>query len=419
MKRIVMAILSLAAALALTTAALAAEFDPQLTVTSYSDRLVVTLVNTAENNAILVARQPTLSVPCSGTAVSVVAPDGKTIDFAQADGMVGFTVTAGGTYLIMLQNTVAGGISGGTASAGNTMRNPDGSTTRTETRADGSTVETTTAPGGTTAITVTGNDGSVSERAVTVSAADAASGSTVTLPIALSAADEPRLTITVPEGAGAVAVEIPVSAANSGTVAVIVHEDGTEEIVTGTVQTEIGVKIRVQGSVTVKIVDRSVEFDDTKDHWSRDEVNFAVARGLFRGVGGSHFDVAAPMTRAMTLTVLARLAGVDTGSGANWSAAGIDWAQRNNISDGSTANSPVTREQLVTMLYRFAGSPAVSGTLSFGDAHEVSDWARDAMLWATQSGILTGMDGNLLAPGASAERAQVAAIFARFLRLSA
>lgn len=394
MKRIVMAILSLAAALALTTAALAAEFDPQLTVTSYSDRLVVTLVNTAENNEILAARQPTLSVPCSGTAVSVVAPDGKTIDFAQADGMVGFTVTAGGTYLIMLQNTVAGGISGGTASAGNTTRNPDGSTTRTETRADGSSVETTTAPGGTTAITVTGNDGSVSERAVTVSAADAASGSTVTLPIALSAA-------------------------NSGTVAVIVHEDGTEEIVTGTVQTENGVKIRVQGSVTVKIVDRSVEFDDTKDHWSRDEVNFAVARGLFRGVGGSRFDVAAPMTRAMTLTVLARLAGVDTGSGANWSAAGIDWAQRNNISDGSAANSPVTREQLVTMLYRFAGSPAVSGTLSFGDAHEVSDWARDAMLWATQSGILTGMDGNLLAPGASAERAQVAAIFARFLRLSA
>lgn len=223
----------------------------------------------------------------------------------------------------------------------------------------------------------------------------------------------------MPAGSGKVKVEIPVSNVNSGTVVVLVREDGTEEIVKTTLRTENGVQFTVEGNATVKIVDNSREFSDTNGHWSQDEVNYVAARGLFEGVGGGKFGVSDETTRGMAVTVLARLAGVDTDGGANWYDKGVAWAMENGVSDGSAPNGTLTREQLAVMLYRYAGSPEVSGELSFTDADEVSDWAKDAMLWATQTGIIGGNGDGTVAPGGSAERSQVAAMFARFLRLMA
>ena len=121
------------------------------------------------------------------------------------------------------------------------------------------------------------------------------------------------------------------------------------------------------------------------------------------------------MNRAMIVTVLARLEGVDTTTGSTWYEAGQQWAIEAGISDGSDLNSAVSREQLVTMLYRYAGSPAVSGVISgYADTDSVSSWAVEAMTWAINEGIINGV-GNSLDPQGDATRAQVATILMRFV----
>lgn len=313
-----------------------------------------------------------------------------------------------------------------------TVKNPDGSTTKTETKADGSKTETTTASsgGGSTGTTVTKTDAkgnTTTEASAKLSDRDVKEaqekGEAVTVPVkeikaAKDANAAAKIKIDVPNNANKTTVEIPVENVTSGTVAVIVHEDGTEELVKDSKPTEGGVQLELSGSTMVKIIDNSKTFDDTKDHWSRDEVNFVAARELFNGVGGNQFGVSQPMTRGMVNTVLARLAGVDTtpGQGQAWYEVGTDWAKKNGISDGTNPTAPVTREQLATLLYRYAGSPSVSGTLHAADAASVSDYAEDALLWANQNGIVNGVGSNTIAPKDNAQRAQVAAMLARYLQ---
>ena len=313
-----------------------------------------------------------------------------------------------------------------------TVKNPDGSTTKTETKADGSKTETTTASsgGGSTGTTVTKTDAkgnTTTEASAKLSDRDVKEaqekGEAVSVPVkGIAAAKDAnaatKIKIDVPNNANKTTVEIPVENVTSGTVAVIVHEDGTEELVKDSKPTEHGVQLEIDGSATVKIIDNSKDFIDTRDHWSRDEVNFVAARELFNGVGGNQFGVSQPMTRGMVNTVLARLAGVDTtpSQGQAWYEVGTDWAKKNGISDGTNPTAPVTREQLATLLYRYAGSPSVSGTLHAADAASVSDYAEDALLWANQNGIVNGVGSNTIAPKDNAQRAQVAAMLARYLQ---
>lgn len=122
------------------------------------------------------------------------------------------------------------------------------------------------------------------------------------------------------------------------------------------------------------------------------------------------------MTRAMLVTVLARLDGQDTTGGKSWYSKGTDWAMAQGVSDGTMLDQSVTREQMVTMLYRYAKATAGTGGLSkFADVRSVSDWAKDAMAWAVANGILTGKDGNRLDPQGTATRAEVATILQRFV----
>lgn len=339
------------------------------------------------------------------------------------------------TGTITLWHKSSSGSSSGSVTPGtktDTVKNPDGSTTKTETKADGSKTETTTASsgGGSTGITVTKTDSkgnTTTEASAKLSDRDVKEaqekGEAVTVPVkGIAAAKDAnaatKIKIDVPNNANKTTVEIPVENVTSGTVAVIVHEDGTEELVKDSKPTEHGVQLELSGSTTVKIIDNSKTFDDTKDHWSRDEVNFVAARELFNGVGGNQFGVSQPMTRGMVNTVLARLAGVDTtpGQGQAWYEVGTDWAKKNGISDGTNPTAPVTREQLATLLYRYAGSPSVSGTLHAADAASVSDYAEDALLWANQNGIVNGVGSNTIAPKDNAQRAQVAAMLARYLQ---
>lgn len=387
-------------------------------------------------------------------AVGTIQPEGF-IQWVDADGKeinVSTEVTANTAYTwkftpqdeqnytdltgtITLWHKSSSGSSSGSVTPGtktDTVKNPDGSTTKTETKADGSKTETTTASsgGGSTGITVTKTDAkgnTTTEASAKLSDRDVKEaqekGEAVTVPVkGIAAAKDAnaatKIKIDVPNNANKTTVEIPVENVTSGTVAVIVHEDGTEELVKDSKPTEHGVQLELSGSTTVKIIDNSKTFDDTKDHWSRDEVNFVAARELFNGVGGNQFGVSQPMTRGMVNTVLARLADVDTtpGQGQAWYEVGTDWAKKNGISDGTNPTAPVTREQLATLLYRYAGSPSVSGTLHAADAASVSDYAEDALLWANQNGIVNGVGSNTIAPKDNAQRAQVAAMLARYLQ---
>lgn len=126
------------------------------------------------------------------------------------------------------------------------------------------------------------------------------------------------------------------------------------------------------------------------------------------------------MSRAMIVTVLARLEGVDTSAGEIWYEAGRNWAVENGISDGTNMEQGLTREQLALMLYRYAGQPVAGGDLSgFADGDSVSSWASYAMAWAVNAGLISGVGGDTLNPQGEATRAQVAAIFQRFIQQSA
>lgn len=298
--------------------------------------------------------------------------------------------------------------SGGAVGKTETVTNADGSTTKTETKPDGTTVETTTKLDGSTTVAETKPDGSVS------TVEKRADGTEIKT--AQPASGEITASVSVPKSVGSTRVDIPVSKPSGSMVAVIVHPDGTEEIVKGSVVTETGVALRAEGDVRLKIIDNAKRFNDMADHWAKDAVEFASSRELFNGVGNDAFGPDRSMTRGMVSTVLARLAGADTAGGETWYAKGTVWAVENGISDGTAPEQPVTREQLAAMLYRYAGSPAVSGELSFDDTTVISIWAYDAVRWCVDNGILNGVGGNRMAPQDLARRGQVAAMLMRFLQ---
>ena len=150
--------------------------------------------------------------------------------------------------------------------------------------------------------------------------------------------------------------------------------------------------------------------------WYYDAVGYATANGLMGGTSATTFAPESTMNRAMVWTVIARLAG-QTVTGPTWAEDAEAWAVAQGVSDGADPDGNVTREELVTMLYRYAGSPAV-GTSELGllgrypDADIVSDWAQNAMAWAVSVGVINGRDGRLAA-GVSLTRAEATAILGR------
>ena len=159
-----------------------------------------------------------------------------------------------------------------------------------------------------------------------------------------------------------------------------------------------------------------VAFGDVSvNDWFYEDVKFVVERGLFNGTGNGNFSPNSPMTRAMVFTVLARLAGVDTTGGETWYSLALAWGIENGLTDGSNPNGNVSREQLVTLLWRYAGEPSANAQLDFADAGSVNSWAADAMAWAVEVGIIRGNGNGALNPQGDATRAEVAAILRRFV----
>lgn len=175
------------------------------------------------------------------------------------------------------------------------------------------------------------------------------------------------------------------------------------------------------------------QFADVQSGWYKESVDKATALGLFSGTGANTFSPDAPMTRGMLATVLHRLSGTvgyglgtgnfpDVASG-TWYKDAVDWAQATGVvtgtGNGFEPNRDITREQLVTMLYRYAqliGADDGTSTsiAAFADSGSVSGYAQDAMKWAVAQGFVSGVGNNRLDPTGKATRAQVAAILTRF-----
>lgn len=169
-----------------------------------------------------------------------------------------------------------------------------------------------------------------------------------------------------------------------------------------------------QGRISLEKTDEV--FHDVKAAtYYADAVKWARENSIVNGTGKETFGPDANMTRAALWAVLGRAAGADVDGGSPWYQKALEWAKTEGISDGTNPNGSITRQELVTMLYRNAGKPAVSGDLAkFSDASAVASWASDAMIWAVSEGLVKGSGSNLN-PTATATRAQVVTILYRLM----
>ena len=411
-----------------------------------------------------VANDGTVTAHKAGTAeITATAEDDSKVSATCKVTVTDDTTTGGGTTPSQPGGSTGGntggsssGGGGGSSSGGSgssdsnpvikteTKNNPDGSTTKTETRKDGSVTATTTGKDGSVSKTETKPDGS------SVTENKAADGSTGTVktdkngqteaktalsnkaiedakkngeavkaPVEVEATRNsntaPTVKVELPKGAGETKVEIPVSNVKPGTVAVLVHPDGTEEILKDSIPTENGIRLTVDGSATVKIVDNSKDFIDTRNHWAREEIDFVSARELVNGMSDSIYAPNNSTTRAQLWTILARQNDADLNGGNTWYEKAQLWSKNKGISDGTEPNAAINRAQMVTMLWRTMGQPAAGGAANFTDVPADSYYAQ-AVAWAVENGITDGVGDGRFDPAATCTRAQIAAFLARSMK---
>ena len=156
-------------------------------------------------------------------------------------------------------------------------------------------------------------------------------------------------------------------------------------------------------------------YDVTVRDWYYDAVAYVYGKGLMDGVDVGVFAPNDTLTRAMVWTIIARAEGVDTTGGASWYAKAQEWVVAKGISDGENPDAAITRQELVTMLWRLSGEPVVNYLLTAPDADAISGWALEAMRWAVSERIVEGDENGAVTPAATATRAQAAALIMRYL----
>ena len=403
------------------------------------------------------------NVSWSSDKPSVATVDENGTVTAVAVGTANITVkTVDGEKTAVCAVTVTAKSSGGSSSGGGgggssssskpsastgkteTVTKPDGTKVQTETKADGTKIQTTTGKDGSVTKTETKKDGS------SVTENKAADGSTGTVktdkngqteaetklsdkaiedakrngeavkaPVEVKASRNsdtaPVVKVELPRNSGETKVEIPVSNVRPGTVAVLVHADGTEEILKDSVPTEGGVRLTVDGSATVKIVDNSKGFIDIRNHWAEDEIDFVSARGLVNGMSDTIYAPNNSTTRAQLWTILARQNNADLTGGSIWYEKAQNWAKSKGVSDGANPNGTINRAQMVTMLWRAVGQPAAGSAANFTDVSADAYYAQ-AVSWAVENGITTGVGGGRFDPNATCTRAQIATFLYRYMK---
>ena len=263
----------------------------------------------------------------------------------------------------------------------------------------------------------------------------------------------PNYRIDIPAAEGGTVTADPAAAKAGATVTLTATPDEGYAVGTLTVTDRFGDAVKVtenadgtytftmpNGQVTVKATFVETEepapaepFPDVDENdWFYDEVVYVYENGLMNGVENNQFAPNTATNRAMLATILYRLAGEPAVSGdlpftdvaaGTWYTDAVLWAAQNGIVNGLGENTfapmnTLTREQLVTMLYRYAEAEgydvsAAADLSGYPDAGKVQTYAQEAMSWAVAEGIVEGMDGNLN-PAGSATRAQIATILMRF-----
>ena len=173
--------------------------------------------------------------------------------------------------------------------------------------------------------------------------------------------------------------------------------------------------------------------DVPANHWAQAAIQYVYDNGLMTGVSDTAFAPEATTTRAMIVSMLARMENVTSAADAgftdvnasDWYATAVNWAAANGIVNGISddtfaPNDPITREQLAAMLMNYAqwkglDVSARADLSHYSDAENISSWANDVLSWAVAEGLLTGVTDDTIAPQVHATRAQVAAILQRFL----
>lgn len=176
----------------------------------------------------------------------------------------------------------------------------------------------------------------------------------------------------------------------------------------------------------------TITFKDISQHWAKDAVSYVAEKGIMNGISEENFAPDEKLTRGMIVTMLYRLSG-DNVKGENkftdvskdaWFADAVVWASENGIADGYGngifgADDEVTREQLAVLLKRYADLKSMKfdtkDTQAFKDENYLSLWAEDAVLWAKDSGILSGREDKRFYPKQGATRAEIAMVFMRFV----
>lgn len=240
--------------------------------------------------------------------------------------------------------------------------------------------------------------------------------------------------VTLPtSSSGPVLVTLP--NAKEGQVAVIVHADGTQEVVRKSMIQQGDMYLLLEADATIRLVDYVSDFQDVDSGaWYASDVDFVVSRGLFSGVSEGTFAPEAALNRGALVTVLYALeqpgaqtvevlfSDVDADA---WYAQGTAWAVEAGVISGYGngqfgPEDSVTREQLALMLYQYANSlnADTSGRSSlarFQDSSDVSSWAAEALAWAVDGGILSGRTDGTLDPAGPATRAEMAAMLCQFV----
>lgn len=176
--------------------------------------------------------------------------------------------------------------------------------------------------------------------------------------------------------------------------------------------------------------------DVSKTDWFYNDVKYVWQHDIMNGVSDTKFAPETKMTRAMFVTVLYRLEGSPDVTGMatppftdigaknfDWAYNAIVWAYNTGVTKGTSATTfapgvAISRQEIVTMLYRYAGSPAVSGSPIFGDSSVISSWARDAVQWAKSLGIVNGYPNGNFGPVNATTRGQMAAMIHRYMQLT-
>lgn len=299
------------------------------------------------------------------------------------------------------------------------IRDPAGNQATVVTKQDGSTVTSVRLADGTMGSVAADQHGSViqAEAKIFEAAAHKATRENtavllpIQIPVAASSEQAPLVQIHVPDGG--VKVKVPLKNATFGTVPVILHADGTEELVKKSIIAEDGVILRLEHSTTLKIVDNTKIFEDVPmTHWAKAAIDFVTARDIFTGSTEQTFSPMEQTTRGQLVTALASLDGMDTSTATMQDR--IAWAVARGITDGSAPDEAISRQQLVTMLWRYIGMHPSRYIPDHPDAFSIASYAQPALAWALENKIISGYTDGLLRPQASASRAHVAVMLLRY-----